>query len=208
MVSSLSWVSIEWRREILAAFLWPRLLRSLLKGTTQYDGLTSSLLLELFRVVIWSLRAKQAKTPSEDFNRNLLIYWQITFSVGYMSIHGKLVSLLRCLVVKTTKGIVLPAEQSDSPGGENLGDKPQVTDVVSPAISLEQEDQPKKRALYRRMFGLLALQSIVPFVIGTVGGNGYPDAVISAGAASIIQILRSVVCTHSTADVLMFVVDT
>lgn len=171
----------------------------------QRGSLASSSLLALFRIATWSLRAKQAKTSPEDITRGLLIYWQVTFNVGYSSMHGTLVSLLRCLVMKTTKGTSSPAvEQADETGGDSdkPDDKPQANVLVPTTVPAgqDEEDQPEKRALYRRIFGLFALLSIVPFVTGPIAGNDYPNAETDATLASSVQALRSVVCVLLAAD--------
>ena len=150
------------------------------------------------------MRAKQARTPSEEFSNSLTIYWQITFNAGYLAMHGKIVSLLRCLVVKATEGVSSLAEQADESGDEKPDGKMQTDVLVSAAVPVEQEDQPKKRALYRRIFLLFALQALVPFVIGMLAGDDYPNAEIDATHASSVQTLRSVVCISLTADILTF----
>ena len=46
----------------------------------------------------------QANTPSDDFSKILTQYWQISLVVGYSALYGKVVALLRCVVVETTIG--------------------------------------------------------------------------------------------------------
>lgn len=150
-----------------------------------------------FRVVTWSLRAKQAKTPSEDLNRSLTIYWQITFAAGYMTLWGTLINLLRCLFVASTRGsntsqgdipFVAKDDGVSSPalyGSGNLGFN------NSDILPLE-ADRPNLRSMYRRVFGMLALAAWAPFVTSTIMGNEYVDAETDVQKANNVQTLRSV----------------
>ncbi|EKM54321.1 uncharacterized protein PHACADRAFT_210131 [Phanerochaete carnosa HHB-10118-sp] len=171
----------------------------LARSTSRNVMVFSFLAFIIERVVIWSLRAKQARTPSEDFSRSLTIYWQITFSIGFLAIHGIILNLLRCLVVHTTKGTSPTPESSPTIQTEEMGglrafmNKSKTSVAIPPLEYGPQEDQPRRRALYRRMFGLLALLSIAPAVIGSLMGNGYVDAVADPkAAASAVQALRPV----------------
>lgn len=138
-----------------------------------------------FRVVIWSLRAKQAKTPAEDLNRNLTIYWQMTFAIGYISIHADTITLLRCLFVRTTKG-VSPKDQTPLDSGR---ESPEPADPGPYTMPVD-EDQPRTRFWYRRTFGALALLTWVPIIIGIVMGYNYVQAETNAEKAQNVQNLR------------------
>ncbi|EKM54322.1 uncharacterized protein PHACADRAFT_210132 [Phanerochaete carnosa HHB-10118-sp] len=157
------------------------------------------------RVVIWSLRAEQARTPSEDFSRSLTIYWQITFSAGFLMPHSITLNLMRCVVVGTTKGISSTLRSSSTIKTEEVGGLSSFVNTSKTSVAVPrlghgaQEDQPQKRAMYRRIFGLIALQTIVPFVISVVMGNGYVDAETDATKVSAIQTLRYVIAALALA---------
>lgn len=151
----------------------------------------------LLRIVVWSLRAKQAKTPSQDLSRGLTIYWQITLVASYMTLWGTLVNLLRCLLVASTRGA--------SPGQGDIPLVPKNDGVSRPApyasenlgfnnsgIPPVETDKPTLRIWYRRVFDVLVLAAWAPFVTGTIMGNEYPDAETDAQKANNVQTLRSV----------------
>ena len=54
------------------------------------------------------------------------------------------------------------------------------------------EDQPRKRALYRRVFNIITPFMLLPFILGPVMGNWYPDAETNAGKAKTVGALRYV----------------
>ncbi|EKM54334.1 uncharacterized protein PHACADRAFT_258120 [Phanerochaete carnosa HHB-10118-sp] len=138
------------------------------------------------RIVIWSLRAKQAKTPAEDLDRNLTIYWQMTFAIGYISLHADTITLLRCLFVRTTRGIS-PKDQTPL---ESDRESPEPAGPYGGYAMPVDEDQPDTRFWYRRAFGALALLTWVPIIIGIVMGYNYVQAETNAEKAQNVQTLR------------------
>ena len=142
------------------------------------------------RVIIWALRAKQAETPSEELDRNLTIYWQMTFAIGYLSIYADAVTLLRCLFVQTTKGAPPSDQAALSNGRESpdaaLGQHQDISGYTLPA----DDDQPRRRFWYRRTFGALAILAWVPVILGIVMGYNYVQTETSAPKGQNVQTLR------------------
>lgn len=153
-------------------------LLSILQPNT-YEGLSA------YSVVIYALRAKQAHTPSEDNSSKLTIYWQLSYAIGYLSMYSDLCTIMRTLFVKTTQGA--PATSHTvllMTDAENAN----LTKYNSPT----DEDLPRQRFLYRRIFGISTVLSWVPVILGIVAGSNYPSAEKNASKASTIQTLRFV----------------
>lgn len=101
----------------------------------------------------------------------------MTFATGYISMYADLVTILRCLVVNTTKG---DARSDDGHGAS----------AASLSVYGKAQDQPRARFWYRRTFGVLIIASWVPFVLGVVMGTEYVKAETNAGTAATVQNLR------------------
>jgi hypothetical protein len=143
----------------------------------------------LTRVVVWSLRAKQAKTPSEDFSRGLTSYWQLTFTAGYAALIGKICILLCCAASNTTKGhlenssAIVP--RSSEEGGYTYIDAPEFQTLIS-----MEDDQPELRKKYQKIFNLVAFPAFVPPIIATFMATAYVNAETDPSKASNAQTLR------------------
>ncbi len=55
-----------------------------------------------YRIVIYSLRATQARNATKRLSPGLLTYQQISFGLGYIGIANDMVNIVRCLLVNTT----------------------------------------------------------------------------------------------------------
>ena len=145
------------------------------------------------RVVIWALRANQAKTPSEDLSKNLTIYWQISFIVGHTSTYFAVVNLLRCLYVGTTKGSTPSRQIRLGSSDHNSQEPPEPTVTELPTVGHtppEGEDRPRIRFWYRRAFDMLVLVGFTPLIVGLVMGFAYVKAETNAKKASYVQTMR------------------
>ncbi|KIP06617.1 hypothetical protein PHLGIDRAFT_72441 [Phlebiopsis gigantea 11061_1 CR5-6] len=131
------------------------------------------------RVVTWSLRAKQAKTPSEELDRNLTIYWQVAFAAAYMTIWTCLVNILRCVLVATTKG------------SKTLSYTAPLSYTNDYALPTE-EDRPRARFWYRRVLGVIAFASWITVITGTLLGYNYVNAENDASKGQSVETLRRV----------------
>ncbi|KIP06620.1 hypothetical protein PHLGIDRAFT_128189 [Phlebiopsis gigantea 11061_1 CR5-6] len=166
------------------------------------------------RVILWSLRAWTSQTPAEARNRHIVTYFQVGFNAGYLAIWGKLAFLLRTVVVNSTKGT------SPDSAGTPMEELPRQSDIESPALpssagpsdsklkivqteelviavqepqKMYVEDQPRRRALYRKVLNIITPAMLLPFIIGAVMGNWYPDAETSASKAKTVEALRYIV---------------
>ena len=148
-------------------------------------------------VVTWSLRAIEAKNFPENPNRSLVVYFQVTLAIGYItSLWGCLVNLLRCVFVATTQG---SRSSSQISLRENIGQG--ATDLAvrerEPEAQLSthdaqglQQDKPRVRFWYRRMFGILWLLQWVPVGTGTAMANLYANAEPDATETQGVQAMR------------------
>lgn len=122
-------------------------------------------------------------------DRNLTIYWQMTFAIGYLSMYADVVTVLRCIFVATTKGAspsqgVLLDGRSSSPDFH-------APESNSSAYTLPaDEDKPRVRFWYRRTFGILIISAWIPVIMGMVMGYNYVNAETNAAKASTVQSLR------------------
>ncbi|GJE94931.1 hypothetical protein PsYK624_111070 [Phanerochaete sordida] len=177
----------------------------------------TTLIFTIERTVIWSLRAKQAKTPSEDFSRNLTSYWQLSFGSGYIAIFGKLVAALKPLVLAAIKDaapapfVLAPADFArGSPGLDPYADPEASASLLHDSLQRTpyaavpgdeakaeaREADPaaaRKRKTFTRIFTALSLQSLAPVALGIVVGYLYVDAETSASKVNLVRPLRYVV---------------
>lgn len=153
------------------------------------------------RVVIFTLRAKQAKTPAQREDKNLTLYWQITFATGYISLYVTAVKALQCLLVGSTMGSAPGtgkegATSTDIESGETVGSP--ALDDAEPTLkdSVEEPDLPERRKLYRGTFIALSLQSWVAVSLGIIAGQGYVVATMDAAKVSGVRDLRYNFLSH------------
>lgn len=147
----------------------------------------------VLRILIYSLRAKQAHTPSEDNSKGLAQYWQTTYAVGYLSVFADSVAILRSLLVNTTLGTSPTAAYpfSTSAAGPSDSNDSLLSRQGRYGLSME-EDQPRARFWYRRICGYLQLFTWIPVIMGTVQGLQYPKAETDSNTASLVMSLRYV----------------
>lgn len=135
------------------------------------------------RVVIFGLRAKQAKTPSQDFSHGLTQYWQMSFAIGYLTIFTDLCLIMRALFVKTTQGT---ASQFDT---SLLSEES--SDVVNNGYG-SIDDQPERRQQFRKLFGILKLLGLIPIITGAIAGLLYVPGESNESKGDLVQVLRFV----------------
>lgn len=162
----------------------------------------------------------QANTPSDDFSKILTQYWQISLVAGYSALYGKVVALLRCVVVETTIGSPrdvtqdqlddastqrftakdtssLNLEGAVGEGSHAAGNSIAERYTYStPRAKLHigmglEEDKPEIRRRYRKIFGIIELQVLLVLQpIGTAAGVLYYHAEQNANDVSVVQVLR------------------
>lgn len=141
-------------------------------------------------IVMYILRARQAHTPSEDNSNGLTQYWQTTYAIGYLSIFGDCVNVLRSLLVNTTVGTSPIDAHPLSPLAAGASDsKGSLTTRQGPS---SEGDQPQARAQYRGLCGCLQLFSLVPIALGVIQGVLYTKSETNSKTAALVLSLRSV----------------
>ncbi|EAU91146.1 hypothetical protein CC1G_03314 [Coprinopsis cinerea okayama7 len=110
------------------------------------------------RIVIFSIRAAQARNETMRQSGNLANYMQLSFAQGYIGIANDLVNLIRCLLVNASYG---PERYPESSAASTKGcdlPPPKETDV----------DNPRQRFWIRRFAdfsGLSFLAATVPNIL-------------------------------------------
>lgn len=89
---------------VLYGILAPFAIFRFLQRRTRTTLLISTLAFAIERIVIFSLRAVQARNESRRMSKGLATYLQISFGMGFVGIANDLVKLLRCLLVNSTYG--------------------------------------------------------------------------------------------------------
>lgn len=156
----------------------------------------NAVLTTIERVVVFSLRAKQSQTPAQQSSKTLVTYMQVTIGLAYLAIAQDTISLLRCLYVNSTKGLILDhAGGAESPVGTTSSSQIPLSPSRSNRSSLfdsreVQFDQPRKRAFYRRWTDILKLMLLVATILGIIGNTHYKGGMSNAGTANEVMITR------------------
>ena len=110
----------------------------------------------------------------------------MSYAVGYLSVLIDAIAILRSLLVNSTFGGRHGSDVPLTDGSDARHDR------GYRYILPHDEDQPRARLWYRRIFGYLALFSWVPVILGTIAGIRYPKAETDGSVASLVQSLRCV----------------
>ncbi|PSS37854.1 hypothetical protein PHLCEN_2v322 [Hermanssonia centrifuga] len=142
------------------------------------------------RIVIYGLRAHQAHDPSERASDSLTVYWQMTYSIGYVSILADIITILRSFLVNSTypPNDVPVYSRNDGSDSSLLVGNAADTSYIS--LDRPQDDQPRARFWFRRICGFLALSTWISIILGTVSGLHYVKAETNANQVSLVQSLR------------------
>ena len=135
------------------------------------------------RVVIFYLRAVQAKSDSSRFSGGLVTYQQISFGMGFIGIASDAVRLVKCLFVNATYG---PEKYSESPAAATKGG-------LVPPPTADTPDQPQARSWYRKATGLLGLAFLGSVVPGVIANSNYSSVLNSQTNADLTSNTRLVV---------------
>ncbi|EKM54315.1 uncharacterized protein PHACADRAFT_196746 [Phanerochaete carnosa HHB-10118-sp] len=168
----------------------------------------TTLIFTIERVVVWLLRAKQAKTPSDDLSKNLTAYWQMTFSANYIAMYGKLIVLLKSLVMDVLKPVPAPivlqpgnfTQTADPEASTSFLHHSSQQDKYREVPSNESKTElveregdlaaAHKRKIFTRISTGLGLQALLPVLTGLVMSQLYVGAETNASKANIVRLLR------------------
>jgi len=134
------------------------------------------------RVVVYSLRASQAYSPTRRMTNGLIIYMQVSLGLGYIGISNDLVNLLRCLLVNPTYGSELYEE---SPAAATKGG------VMTPPPE-GTPDLKKTRFWARRFTDVCNLSFIAATVTGAIASSKFDKAMENQVTANSVATLRCV----------------
>ena len=125
------------------------------------------------RVVIFSLRAVQARDDSRRFSNGLVTYQQISFGMGFIGIASDAVNIARCLLVNATYG---PEKYFQSPAAATKGG------LVPPPTG-DTPDHPRARSWYRwvaTFAGLAFWAALAPEIIANMNYSQVFDSQTNA----------------------------
>ncbi|EKM54327.1 uncharacterized protein PHACADRAFT_210138 [Phanerochaete carnosa HHB-10118-sp] len=175
----------------------------LLRRTSRSLLVITTLGFAVERVIIWSLRAKESRTPSEYSDRHLMTYWQVTFTVGYVILFVKLVIFLRCLVMNATEEVSSPdlrvLEEMQKPNNDS---ETQTKAFIEDAV-VDVGDRTNIRRRYRRLSRAVFIIAILVLIIGVVSGNAYVKGETNRKKALLAQVLRQAAAVVSLALLLV-----
>lgn len=116
------------------------------------------------RIVVWSLRAGQAKVhhPGDVLNRGILVYLQVSYALGFLSFAADAVGMARAVLVNAT----LEDPSRGSP------------------------DEPKKRVQYRRGLDCYNFIYLIATVTGVIAYGKLPSAADSQSVSDDVYNLR------------------
>ncbi|KAF9244869.1 hypothetical protein BU15DRAFT_41673 [Melanogaster broomeanus] len=183
---------------ILYASLLPIFFVRLANKRTRAILSVNSILTVFERIVIFSLRAWQSRTPAKQSSAGLATFMQLTFSLAYIAIASDTVQLLRCLYVNSTKG---PAREHvdniDSPVGTTSSSQIPLSPArANGSYSFDDGalhfDQPNQRFYYRRFTDILKLVFLAATLPGIIGNAKYRRSFDNSGTGKEVMIARYV----------------
>lgn len=134
---------------------------------------------------MFAIRAGQSHNDARRVSNGLTIYMQTTLVIGYISLAGDMLVLLRCLIVAAT----LRPMKSRSAEYE-VGSVPQATSDLIAARA-------KERSRYRGIAILLSLTVYAPIALGTIAGIIYTKAKNNVNKVHQEKTLRYVLMTST-----------
>jgi len=171
---------------ILYAILVPLMLYRILGRRSRCIILIGSILFSVERVVIFSLRAVQARDDSRRFSNGLVTYQQISFGMGFIGIASDAVNISRCLLVNATYG---PEKYFQSPAAATKGG-------LVPPPTADTPDYPQTRSWYRwiaTFAGLAFWAAIVPEIIANTNYSQVFDSQTNADTTAKLRIVSTAV---------------
>ncbi|KAF8812922.1 hypothetical protein BYT27DRAFT_6399199 [Phlegmacium glaucopus] len=171
---------------ILYACLAPLMLYRMINRRSRCIILVGTIAFSVERVVIFALRAVQARNEQRRFSKGLATYMQISFGLGFIGIAGDVVRLTKCLLVNATYG---PETYPQSPAAASKG-------VIVPPPTADTPDQPRVRTWCRGVndfLGLAFFGAIVPGIIANTNYSKVFDSQKNADASATNRIVSSAV---------------
>ncbi|KAI0758499.1 hypothetical protein BD413DRAFT_488700 [Trametes elegans] len=194
---------------VLYAFLVPVAIYRAVNRRSRTAVYIGSTVFTIERVVAFGLRAYTARHAGARLNNQLEMYFQMTFSGGFISMANDLNTLLRAFLVDLTFGTARgtpqdPAHDTSSNfsqialtpvrGGGAAHDGSSARQASSPDQSSVERgwrgNQPRMRARLRALFGCTALGLLVPLTLNLVSGILYKRAISPGTNTQLVQVMR------------------
>jgi len=153
--------------------LIPLMLYRMLQKRGRCTLLIGTISFSIERIVIFALRAVQARSVQQRFSSGLLNYMQVSFGLGYIGISNDLVGLLRCLLINPTYGSQLYEESPAAATKDGVMEPPP---EGTPDMTVT-------RFWVRRFTGTMNLLYIAATVTGTIANSNYAPGMTSQATA-------------------------
>ncbi|KAF5328866.1 hypothetical protein D9619_011724 [Psilocybe cf. subviscida] len=121
---------------VLYGLLLPLVAYRMLHRRSRTLLLLGSAIFAIERIVVFSLRARQARR--ESISRGLTTYMQLSFGTGFLGLANDLVNLLRCLLINPTYG---SDKWPEAPGARTNDDEVDPTDSSANDTNAESDYQ-------------------------------------------------------------------
>jgi hypothetical protein len=155
---------------ILYACLAPLMLYRMFDRRSRCILLIGTIAFSVERVVMFALRAVQARNEQHHFSKGLATYMQISFGLGFIGITGDAVKLTRCLLVNATYG---PELYHESPAAASKG-------VIVPPPTADTPDQPRVRFWCRRVNDFLGFTFLAANTVPAIIANSHYSRVFDS----------------------------
>lgn len=139
-------------------------------------------------VILFSLRAATAYSPTGPTLTSLATYMQVDFGLGYIGMASDVVNLLRCVLVNSTFGSDT-YHQSPEVESKTWSRRHEPDYVELPAGT---PDHPRRRFIFRRYCDITALCFLSAIVPGVLGNTKYYASIDNTENARMVARLRYV----------------
>lgn len=154
---------------VLYGILAPFAIFRFLQRRTRTTLLIGTLAFAIERIVIFSLRAAQARNGTLRMSKGLASYLQISFGLGFVGIANDLVKLIRCLLVNSTYG---SDTYDQSPAAATK-------ECYIPKPPQGTPDNPRQRFWARRFSDFFSLAFLSATVPGIVANSTYGNLIFN-----------------------------
>ncbi|KAM6502158.1 hypothetical protein JOM56_002135 [Amanita muscaria] len=168
---------------VLYAALLPLIIFRLIDKRSRSILLISTSIFSVERIIIYSLRAAQARSDTLRLSSNLINYLQISFAMGFIAIANDVIKFLHCPAVNTTFSCDM-YEQAPAARDAPLNARNQQT--------VEVKDYPRRRFCIRRSHEISLLIFLTVLILSIVANRTFAQLFTDQSNATSVFRLRYV----------------